>query len=94
MIDHHPDWGTIGAVPFVDLRANYGATSTIVTEYLEAAEVPLEPRIATALFYGIASETQHLGRETYATDILASQYLYPYVNKRLLSSYREPSPPP
>ena len=79
-----------GSVPFVDLRGGYGATSTILTEYLQEAEVPIDPRVATALFYGISSETQHLGRDTNPTDIVASQFLYPYVNKRLLSEIEHP----
>jgi nanoRNase/pAp phosphatase (c-di-AMP/oligoRNAs hydrolase) len=90
VIDHHPDWGGNGSVPFVDLRETYGATSTILTEYLQEAEVPVDPRIATALFYGISSETQHLGRETKPPDIFASQFLYPYVNKRLLGEIETP----
>jgi nanoRNase/pAp phosphatase (c-di-AMP/oligoRNAs hydrolase) len=90
VIDHHPDWGQNGSVPFVDLRENYGAASTIVTEYLQSAEVPLNPRVATALFYGISSETQHLGREAKSADIVASQFLYPYVNKRLLGEIEHP----
>ena len=93
VIDHHPDWGQSEPVPFVDLRENYGATSTIVTEYLQEAEVPIDPRVATALFYGISSETQHLGRETKPTDIIASQFLYPYVNKRLLGEIEHPPLP-
>ena len=90
VIDHHPDWGHNGAVPYLDLREDYGATSTILTEYLQAAEVPLNPRVATALFYGISSETQHLGREAKPADIVASQFLYPYVNKRLLGEIENP----
>jgi nanoRNase/pAp phosphatase (c-di-AMP/oligoRNAs hydrolase) len=90
VIDLHPDWGHNSSVPFVDLRESYGATSTILVEYFQEAEVPLNPGVATALFYGISSETQHLGRETKPTDILASQYLYPYVNKRLLGQIESP----
>ena len=90
VIDHHPDWGENGSVPFVDLREDYGATSTIITQYLQEAEVPLNPRVATALFYGISSETQHLGREAKSADIVASQFLYPYVNKRLLGEIETP----
>ncbi|MFQ5847571.1 MAG: bifunctional oligoribonuclease/PAP phosphatase NrnA [Candidatus Methylomirabilales bacterium] len=90
VIDHHPDGGHNGSVPFVDLREDYGATSTILVEYFQEAEVPLNPRVATALFYGISSETQNLGREAEPADILASQFLYPYVNKRLLSQIENP----
>jgi nanoRNase/pAp phosphatase (c-di-AMP/oligoRNAs hydrolase) len=90
IIDHHPDWGNNNDVPFVDLRDSYGATSTLLTEYLQHAEMRMDVRVATGLFYGISSETQHLGRETMPANIVASQFLYPYVNKRLLGAIETP----
>ena len=50
-------------VPFADMRDGYGATSTILTEYLMDTRLRPETKIATALFYGIMAETQDLGRE-------------------------------
>lgn len=90
VIDHHPDWGENERVAFADLREGYGATSTIITEYIQELEVPLDARLATALFYGIASETRHLARETQSADIMASQFLYPFVDKRLLGAIEVP----
>jgi nanoRNase/pAp phosphatase (c-di-AMP/oligoRNAs hydrolase) len=90
VIDHHPDWGSNGGVPFLDLREGYGATSTIVTEYLQELEFPIRKRLATALFYGITSETRNLGREAQPADIVASQFLYPYVDKRALADIESP----
>jgi nanoRNase/pAp phosphatase (c-di-AMP/oligoRNAs hydrolase) len=85
VIDHHPAYAVYPGVPFLDLRDNYGATSTIMTEYLRESKLDVEPKIATALFYGIAAETQDLGREATAADIEASHFLYPYANKRRLA---------
>jgi nanoRNase/pAp phosphatase (c-di-AMP/oligoRNAs hydrolase) len=85
VIDHHPAYDRYPGVAFLDLREQYGATSTIVTEYLRDAKLAPEPKIATALFYGIAAETQDLGREATAADIEASHFLYPYTNKRRLA---------
>jgi nanoRNase/pAp phosphatase (c-di-AMP/oligoRNAs hydrolase) len=85
VIDHHPAYGRYGGIPFVDLREQYGATSSIVTEYLEESKLVPEPKIATALFYGITAETQDLGREATAADIEAAHFLYPYTNKRRLA---------
>ena len=85
VIDHHPAYAAYPGVPFLDLRDNYGATSTILTEYLRESKLDVEPKIATALFYGIAAETQDLGREATAADIEASHFLYPYANKRRLA---------
>ena len=85
VIDHHPAYAEYPGVSFLDLREDYGATSTILTEYLRDSKLEVEPKIATALFYGISAETQDLGREATAADIEASHYLYPYTNKRRLA---------
>jgi nanoRNase/pAp phosphatase (c-di-AMP/oligoRNAs hydrolase) len=85
VIDHHPAYADYPGVPFLDLRDEYGATSTILTEYLEESKLEIEAKIATALFYGISAETQDLGREATPADIEASHFLFPYTNKRRLS---------
>jgi nanoRNase/pAp phosphatase (c-di-AMP/oligoRNAs hydrolase) len=85
VIDHHPQYATLGGLPFTDLRDGYGATSTILTEYLMDPRLRVDTKIATALFYGIMAETQDLGREASAPDMDASHFLYPHTNKRRLS---------
>lgn len=85
VIDHHPAYGNYPGVAFLDLREHYGATSTIVTEYVRESKLTPEAKIATALFYGITAETQDLGREATAADIEAAHFLYPYTNKRRLA---------
>lgn len=56
VIDHHPEQKGY-TTRFRDIRASYGATSTILTEYCLAAEVAISERLATALLYGIKSDT-------------------------------------
>ena len=85
VVDHHPAYADYGMIPFLDLREEYGATSTIFTEYLREAKLDIESKLATALFYGIAAETQDLGREATPADIEASHFLYPFTNKRRLA---------
>ncbi len=84
VIDHHPIRRETRSVRFTDIRRRYGATSTIMWEYLEAAAIPIEPPLATALVYGIRSDTQDLGRETTRADIEAFLALYPKANPRAL----------
>lgn len=94
IFDHHPATGASRGVAFSDIRESYGATSTILWEYLSAAKIAPEMPLATALFYGIRSDTQDLGREATKADITAMEALYPLVNKRMLSQIqqgREPS---
>ncbi|MBI2945504.1 MAG: bifunctional oligoribonuclease/PAP phosphatase NrnA [Candidatus Wallbacteria bacterium] len=68
VIDHHPLRKPTRSVRFHDVRRHYGATTTALTEYLFASRLKLDPALATALFYGIKSETQSLGREASAAD--------------------------
>src|SRR5262245_11081820 len=63
VIDHHPQRSGYDAVRRYSRPAS-AATSTILCEYLRAAGVDRRPRLATALAYGIESDTQLLGRET------------------------------
>ena len=84
VIDHHTIRPETRSVEFTDIRSKYGATSTILLEYLLAARVMPTKPIATALMYGIRSDTQDLGREARSADINAIEVLYPSANKRML----------
>src|SRR5215467_1185168 len=44
VIDHHPAYGDYHQVPFLDLRDEYGATSTILTEYVRESHIDLESK--------------------------------------------------
>jgi nanoRNase/pAp phosphatase (c-di-AMP/oligoRNAs hydrolase) len=84
VIDHHPIRHATRAVPFTDIRSSYGATSTILVEYLIEAGVTPETPLATALLYGIRSDTQDFGRESSRADIEAIEFLYPFANNRMI----------
>ncbi len=90
VIDHHPLRKTTKA-PFLDVRPDYGANATIMTEYLVASGLDIPSNLATALFYGIASETQDLGREASEADTNAYLALFPKTNKKALSKIRHPA---
>ncbi len=85
VIDHHPIRRQTRMVPFTDIRSSYGATSTILVEYLIEAGITPDTPLATALLYGIRSDTQDLGREASRADVEAIEFLYPFANKRMLS---------
>ncbi len=92
IIDHHPLRKTTKA-DFIDIRTDYGATATILTEYLLASGLEISSKLATALSYGISSETQDLGREAREADIQAYLALFPRSNKKLLASIVHPRLP-
>ena len=85
VIDHHPCRRATRQVRFSDVRKDYGATSTILWEYLVKAQITPDITLATAMLCGIGSDTQDLGREAMAADIDAYEALYPLANKRMLS---------
>ncbi len=92
IIDHHSHRKTTRA-DYLDIRTEYGATATILTEYLLASGLEISAQLATALSYGISSETQDLGREARETDIQAYLALFPLSNKKLLASIEHPKLP-
>ena len=84
VIDHHPLQPATRGVYFADVRSKYGALSTMLFEYLAEAGITPEPPLATALLYAIRTDTQDLGRNTFQTDITATETLYPLANARML----------
>ena len=84
VIDHHPFRRATRGVPLTDVRGRYGATSTILWEYLVEAHITPDVPLATALLYGIGSDTQDLGREATQADLRAHEALFPLANKRML----------
>lgn len=92
VIDHHPRVSAVEA-DYCDLRSQYGATSTILTEYLEAAGADVSQRLATALLYGIKSDTLMLNRETGPADLRAFMSLYPLTNYSILRRIERPELP-
>ncbi len=92
VIDHHPQVEKYGAA-FRDLRVNYGATSTILTEYLKADKIKLTQKLATALLYGIKTDTLLLEREADAADIAAYSYIYPGANHNHIRRMEHPELP-
>ena len=92
VIDHHPLRQTTKA-DFIDIRTEYGATATLMTEYLLESGLEISSQLATALSYGITSETQDLGREAGEVDIQAYRALFPKSNKKLLASIAHPRLP-
>ena len=61
VVDHHPEQTGYTAA-FKDIRADYGSTSTILTEHLRAVDANISERIATAMLYAIKSDTLFLTR--------------------------------
>jgi len=92
VIDHHPERPGYEAT-IKDIRIAFGATSTILTEYVRAAGLELRPKLATALLYGIKTDTQLLGRETSRRDMTAFAFLHAMHSPALLRRIERPALP-
>jgi len=93
VIDHHPPSGSYKA-RFCEIKSQEGATSTILTCYLRAAQVEISERLATALLYGIKTDTISLNRDANPDDIEAFTFLYPLANLALLRRIERAEMPP
>ena len=89
-VDHHPFVDSTLELPFYDVRPEVGATSTIMSEYLRLFSVVPTETVATALFYGIKTDTLGLTRRTTDADREAYEYLEPMVNHQLISAIESP----
>ena len=69
---------------FIDVREQYGANATLMTEYLKAARIKPSSRLATALFYAIKTDTDNFVRPTVSRDIIAFRYLYDFANMNIV----------
>ena len=83
VVDHHPEQ-TGYTTTFKDIRADYGSTSTILTEHLRAVDANISERIATAMLYAIKADTLFLSRHTNQGDLEAFSFLYPLADAALV----------
>jgi len=91
VLDSHSGASTAGLG--ARLRRSCGASSTLAAELLQAARLKPSARLATALFYGIKTDTQALGREAAAADEAAYRWLFPLVDHRALARVERPRLP-
>ena len=85
IIDHHPKKGKY-AFRFSDIRPRYGSTATILLEYLLTSQVSVGKKLATALCYGLNTDTDDLVRGVSPQDVAAFGYLKPKSDSQLLHS--------
>lgn len=93
VIDHHPARRGTLQVPFSDIRTDYGASATIVAEYLAAAGIDIPRKLATAFIYAIRTETQDFRREFIRADKELHDSLLPNADNRALARIQRPRLP-
>jgi len=83
IIDHHPF--TCDSATYTDIRSNYGACSTIMTEYLKSKKIKPSYKLAAALMLGIKTDTSDFTRQASLKDIRAFQYLYRFADNNIVT---------
>jgi nanoRNase/pAp phosphatase (c-di-AMP/oligoRNAs hydrolase) len=89
VIDHHPRREDLSAA-YYRIEPDIGATSTLLVELLKECGIEPPADLATALAFGITTETQSLARETTGRDIDAYMYVYQKSNIRKLAQIITP----
>jgi nanoRNase/pAp phosphatase (c-di-AMP/oligoRNAs hydrolase) len=88
-VDHHPPRRSQLRAVVHDVRPEIGSCSTMLCEYIAAAEIDIDPSLATALFYGIKSDTRGLSRHTDELDIWAYSALRNHIDTDLLNQIEQ-----
>lgn len=87
IIDHHPVTNLGAALApgaYCCIRTDVGANSTIMTQLLQALRVRPGPLLATALLYGIRTDTGAFERSGGEEDLRAYQWLSHHADNNLL----------
>ncbi len=85
ILDHHPlNKENPATATYKEINPDYGATSSLLTEYLYNLKIRPGKLLATALIYGIKTDTQSFERKFCDVDIRAFRYLTKFYNPLLL----------
>ncbi|MDO5843991.1 MAG: DHH family phosphoesterase [Methanocorpusculum sp.] len=93
IIDHHSAEGVKRVNPpeFLESKPEMGATASILTQYLQELYLPIDTKLATALFYGIRADTHEFQRNVTPQDLYNAAFLLPLADRALLEVVMAPS---
>ena len=81
---HHPLRDGLNKVPYVDVRPEVGSTVSMTYQYLESAGITPGPVLATAMFYGLQTDTLGLARGATLVDESVYIKLLAWLDRSLL----------
>ena len=81
-IDHHPTYEKAQYI-YEDIRIT-GSCATLISEYFQKLNVPMDTDTATALLYGMRMDTLQFSRGVTSLDIEMFSYLFPKIDQRKL----------
>jgi nanoRNase/pAp phosphatase (c-di-AMP/oligoRNAs hydrolase) len=85
VIDHHyPIVERSHRAVYMDIRPNIGSTVTMMYQYLDAAQVAIDPVLATAMFLGLRADTNGLSRGSTLEDGIVYVKLLEKLDQQIL----------
>ncbi len=93
VIDHHNLRNACEKTLFHDIRTNYGSTSTIITEYYKELKIIPDVYVATALYYGIKTDTFGTARSNIQADMDMMSYIFPHISLSKITKIENPDLP-
>jgi nanoRNase/pAp phosphatase (c-di-AMP/oligoRNAs hydrolase) len=92
VIDHHPQREPIDERGgYLDIRPAMGSTSTIMVEYFQQLGLTPDESLATALLYGIQTDTDGFTRGVAPADFEAAAALSEHADERALTKIESPT---
>lgn len=94
VFDHHPPIAARPLGAFVEIQPLVGSTTALIVAYLIASGVQrVDAPVATALMYGIKTDTHDLARSTSRADFEAYQWLFYQMDASRLAEIEHPPLP-
>lgn len=90
VFDHHQVEEEEIRATFKDVRPTIGATSTILTKYVQQLGVEVTPQLAVGLLYGIRTDTKGFTRGATRDDMEAATFLSQHADPELLEKIETP----
>ncbi len=90
VFDHHRPSGPVDA-SYVDIREGLGSTSTMLVEYLRQFVIEIDEALATALLYGMQTDTRNFSRHVTPLDLEAAGHVWPHVDHDQLRRIATPA---
>lgn len=93
VIDHHNFRAQSKKIKLYDIRPDYGSTCTIVTEYYKKLQIEMSKDTATAIYYGIKTDTIGSARSNTQSDLDMMSYILPKISLKKLAKIETPDLP-
>jgi nanoRNase/pAp phosphatase (c-di-AMP/oligoRNAs hydrolase) len=90
VVDHHFFRNDTKKALFYDVRENIGSSSTIVAQYIKDFGTELNNKIATALYYGIKTDTMNFTRDFTKTDLDILNFIIEKVSLKIVGKIENP----